>query len=370
MRAMAGGDSAQAGLEGAAVKRSSGVTVIAVLSLLGSLVVLLIGALVAALPFLSSKFGDENSAFPPGVFKLMMGAVALVYILLAAWGIATSVGLFRLRNWARISIIVFAVCLISMGGFSALTFLVMPFPAGPNQQVDAHIVSGVRVVMLSFAAGLLGIGAWWLVYFTRSKVKQQFVPVQALIPGATAGAPGVPFSAPSYGSTVPDRPLSFTVIAWLLLVGAVFLPINIVMRYPAMIFTKVVTGWPAAVYYLALAAVHLYVGIGLLRLQLRARMVAIAYYGFMFVNMGVFYLAPGGSDRMLDLMRKSVRFPWVQAEAWQRQMAQFNTTSFLVLGAVAGLVGMLVPLYFLVTRKQAFENAAAAASSHPIATPS
>lgn len=299
---------------------------------------------------------------------------ALMYVLPAIWGIATSVGLFRLKEWARISIIVFSVLLILMFGFSALIFLVLPFPTPPNQQVDANVASGVRVFMTTFAGGMVGIGVWWLVFFTRARVKQQFVPLQPLVTGATVGAPQLltdsplPASAPA----APSRPLSLTILAWFMLVGCLFVPMSIVLRSPAVFLTKVVTGWPATLYYLAIAVVGLYVGIGLLRLKPLARSVGVAYYGFFFVNKAVFYLAPGGRTRMLDLIQKSLSsFPWVQAEYWQNQVApQFNTTRFFAMGACLGLAGILVPIYFLVTRKQAFERAAAAAANRGLGTAS
>jgi len=356
------------------MRRSIGVTVIAVLSLLGSLFALLMGAFVAALPFFSSKFGSKDSPFSPGFFKLMMLLAALMYLLPAIWGIATSVGLFRLKEWARISIIVFSVLLILMSGFSALMFLVVPFPPPQNQAVDANVASGVRIFMTSFAAGMAGIGIWWLVFFTRAKVKQQFVPPQPLVAGATVGTPHLPQDSPlpTSAPTAPGRPLSLTVIAWLLLAGCMFLPISIFLRYPAAVFTKVLTGWPATLYYVAMVIVQLYVGIGLLRLKPLARSLGVFYYAFFFVNMAVFYLAPGGRSRMLDLMQKSLpSFPWMQAERWQNQiLPQFNTTPFLVMGACLGLLGVLIPLYFLVTRKQAFERAATAAADRGLGTPS
>jgi len=238
------------------MRRSIGVTVIAVLSLLGSLFMLLMAALMVLLPFLSSKVESKESPFSPGFFKLMMLFAALMYLLPAIWGIVTSIGLLRLKEWARISIIVFSVLLILMSGFSALMFLVIPMPLPPNQPAAANVMSGVHVFMTLFAAGLMGIGIWWLVFFTRAGVKQQFVPVPAVVASATLEAPqplpGFPVAVNV--PTVPTRPLSLTIIAWLLLVGCVFLPISILLRYPAAIFTKVVTGWPASAYYLVIVA--------------------------------------------------------------------------------------------------------------------
>jgi hypothetical protein len=362
------------GLEEAAMRRSIGVTVIAVLSLLGSLFVLLMGVCIAVLPFVSSKLGSKDSPFSPGLFKLMMVVGALVYIFPAIWGIATSVGLFRLKEWARISMVVFSVLLILMFGFSALMLLVVPFPTTPNQPVEANVISGVRIFTTCFMAGIVGIGIWWVVFFTRASVKKQFVPIQQPVTGTALEAPLLPpdsLIAASVASA-PTRPLSLTIIAWLLLVGSLFAPISLFLRYPAAIFTKVVTGWPATLYYLAIAVVGLYVGIGLLRLKPLARSVGVAYYGLFFVNMAVFYLAPGGRTRMLDLMQRSQSiFPGVQTQPWKDWNAtQLFDTRFLAVMACIGLLSILAPIYFLVTRRQAFERAAAAAANRGLGTAS
>jgi len=212
----------------------------------------------------------------------------------------------------------------------------------------------------------VGIGAWWLVFFTRAKVKQQFVPVGPLGADAVQEAgsllPGS--SAPICAPTVPARPLSLTVIAWFLLVGCLFVPLSILLKYPAPFFTKVLTSWLAALYYLTVEVVQLYAGIGLLRLRPLARRVAVGYYAFFFVNMAVFYLAPGGRSRMLDMMQTSQSmFPWMRTQPWQGWDAtQLFSTRFLVVTACFGLLWILLPLYFLITRKQAFERAAAPAS--------
>jgi hypothetical protein len=79
----------------------------------------------------------------PAFFSAIVLAASLVYILPATWGMLTSVGLLRLKNWARISIIVFSVLLILMGSFSALTALLIPFFPVPNGTLD----SSVMVVM-------------------------------------------------------------------------------------------------------------------------------------------------------------------------------------------------------------------------------
>ena len=91
-----------------------------------------------------------------------------------------------------------------------------------------------------------------------------------------------------------------------------------------------------------------------------ARKVGIAYYLFVFVNMTIFYLFPGGQVRVLGLMQRSTSF-WMRNQPWPGdQLMLFNWKPFLILGACSALVGVSVPLYFLITRGQAFEAAAAA----------
>ena len=96
------------------MKRSIGVTFSAIVSLLGSALTLGLGVLVIFLLFFfaptRANFSGVASA-PKAIF--VMGA--LVYILPAIWGIITSIGLFCLKNWARISILIFSVILISHG---------------------------------------------------------------------------------------------------------------------------------------------------------------------------------------------------------------------------------------------------------------
>ena len=349
------------------MKRSIGVTVIAVLSLLGSLFTLLMGGLMIALPFFSAAPSSKDSPFTPQFFKVMMFGAALMYILPAAWGIATSIGLFKLKEWARISIIVFSVLLTLMSVFGGLMFLVLPMPPTPNQPTDLHIATAVRVFMATFTGALVGIGVWWLVFFTRPKVKEQFVPPQPLAGGAPVGVTGsMPgFSAQVNAPPIPRRPLSLTVIACLLLAGCLFMPMGLWLRLPGILLTWVLTGWPATLYYAVMIVVQLYVGIGLLRLKPVARTVGVAYYAFFFVNMAVFYLAPGGRSRMVEMMQKSqASMPWIQSQSAQYwdPIQYMSSTPYLVFMAITGLTCTLGPIYFLITRKEAFEKAAAAAN--------
>lgn len=352
------------------MKRSPGVTVIAILSLLGSLFVFLLGAFVALVPFLVSRFNSGASSHPPARSQQVMLVAALVYILPALWGIVTSIELLQLKEWARISMIIFSVLLILMSVMSGLMFLVMPIPPTPNQADAAKVTMILRVFMVSISSAMAGIGVWWLIFFTRARVKQQFLK----LPAAAYGAGALAYLDSTVAAVAPGtstRPVSLTILAWLLLASCLFIPLNLWFHAPAIFLTKLLTGWPATLYMVVVAALNLYIGIGLLRLKIMARKVAVAYYVFFFLNTALFYLAPGGRSRMTEMLQRShSMFAGMKAQAADNQfLTQFNTTPFLMVVSVCSLIGILLPLYFLITRQQAFEQAAAAAEGNTALRP-
>jgi hypothetical protein len=205
----------------------------------------------------------------------------------------------------------------------------------------------------------LAVGIWWLVFFNRANVKRQFTASGSPLPPPVPEIFAVQLSERPLSATErrPQRPLSLTIIAWFLLVGCLFVPLSIALRAPAFVLTKVVTGRPAELYYLVVVALQLYIGIGLLRLKPLARTVGVGYFSFALLNAAVFYLAPGSRARLQALMDyQFALFPWMRT--WLRQWeVQFNPMPSLYVGACMGLILVAVPLYFLITRKQAFEKA-------------
>jgi hypothetical protein len=338
--------------------RSTGVTVISILSLLGSLLTLAMGLLVLGVTVFIPHGHPTQFPGSAAAFKAIMAAASLVYLLPAIWGVATAIGLWKLKNWARISMIVFSAFLGFMGAVTGLVMLVMPFPSVPAAGPDPAVMATVRIVMGGFWLALMGIGIWWLAFFTRAKVAEQF----ARPPLGSSGAglseesqriDGLVLEQSGVGKT--KRPLSITIIAWLLLVGCLFMPLALVFRLPAALFTSLVAGRTAFLVYLCFIVAQLCIGIGLLRLKAVARVGAIAYFVFGFVNTAVFYLAPGSRARLAALLEseRSI-FPWIGPFQGQAQY-QLNFTPSVILGSIVGLVLVAVQLYFLITRKRAFE---------------
>lgn len=302
------------------MKRSLGVTFAAVVALLGSLATLLMG-LFLVLFLILSNYAPKSPALHTTVTLLS----ALILIVPAGLGIATSVGLFRLKRWARISILIFAALLALMGFFTP--FFLLTAPAPPNTGQAPEIWRYTQIALSVFYFFLAAIGVWWLVFFNRKAVKDQFTAGQPLAPDA--------------------RPVSITVIGWLLILGVLSIPISLGLHLPGMLFGYTFTGWLAVLWYLILAGIGLYAGVGLLRLDPRGRLVAIYYLVFGALNGALVYLLPGYSQRMATVMnsmpagfRPGSNEPPALPNPW--------------LLAIFIFVFLFVQLYFLIREKAAF----------------
>jgi hypothetical protein len=222
----------------------------------------------------------------------------LIYLLPAIWGLASSIGLFRLRNWARISTTLFSVLLIPMGAFEGLGALVLLISSRTNGGLGGQLPAVAQAVMAVFYLALISIGGCWIVFLTRQAVREQFIQLVRAHSAARSyqapqpvlrPQPAIPAGTP--GEMQP--PVSITVIGCLLLAGCFFMTWGVVLRTPVVLFTNELTGSAAVAFYLTSIALHAYIGIGLLRLRRAARMMGIAYFLSWMLSSAVFYFAPG-----------------------------------------------------------------------------
>ncbi|HEY2236376.1 MAG TPA: hypothetical protein VGK01_23090, partial [Candidatus Angelobacter sp.] len=178
-------------------------------------------------------------------------------------------------------------------------------------------------------------------------------------PGATTPTDVAPLPTPPIAApTRPARPLSISIIAWFILAGCIFLPFSIVLRAPTVLFTAILTGWRAVILLSLFGALHLYMGIALLKMKSSGRLVGMGYYIFGLLNTAIFYLAPGRSARITRLLdaEQSI-FPWLRS-AQTDSPFMGDITPFLVIGAIFGIAVCVVFLYFLIAAKPAFDRAA------------
>jgi hypothetical protein len=97
---------------------------------------------------------------------------ATVFIGLGGWGIASGLGIVKMREWARISMLAFGAILFAIAAFGALEMALDP-NAGLVFLQGGYLGSG-RPEMMAFYGGLGALGAFWLYFFSRNNVKARF----------------------------------------------------------------------------------------------------------------------------------------------------------------------------------------------------
>jgi hypothetical protein len=145
----------------------------------------------------------------PGFVLSVMIFAILFYLALAAWAIATVVGLFRMRSWARISIMIIGGGLVAIGLFSTAVSVAMPAMMKSMPPIPGVDPALMRIVFLIVAALWLfvaAVGVWWLVYFALRNTREAFAQAAAQR-GLSPTSAGTSAAYP-----VPSSPMSdFTV---------------------------------------------------------------------------------------------------------------------------------------------------------------
>lgn len=282
------------------MKSSVGVTLCAVVVLIGSALTL-VAAAGAAFVFLgpmSSQLFDPAS-LPPGADVRTMrafgaGGAAMLGVF-GSLGIATGIGLIRLWRWARYSAMICAAFLAFFAVISAAGVLLVPMPAAQSN-VPATFIYLMAGVYLLFAAAAGGF-----IYFLARRATAAQFDGQLVAPGPRT------------------RPLAVTVIAWIMLVsGLMMLPSVLLITLPAVFLGFVFTGGTAKAFYVIYMLAYLVIGAGLLKRTAQTLPAAIGLHGLMIVN-ALIMLVPSVWQRyhtavtsMSTLMASQPTSPWAQ----------------------------------------------------------
>jgi hypothetical protein len=354
------------------MRRSVGVTISAVIVLVGSGLTLLYAAFVALASLALTTFQRDQQFL--GVFA----AVGFLFLVgFGAWGIATGVGLIQLREWARISILIFSALLVFGTLMSAVVTALLPFGSfAPQQSGDdfTQFLFVMRVVLMSAYGSVMLLGIWWLYFFMKAATREQFAARRAApAPAfAAAGTYASPVAAHDAGLAYAEppmrrlgRPVSITVIAALFLIGACMAPISFLQMsvmfpgvgVPFMLFGTILTGTPALIGLSIFLALRGIAGVGLLKLQPWARTTAICLEAFGLVNTILSFGLPSGraafSRWMTAIMDANFRRLHLSDRA--RLPPGFPYISeFTVIGAIFAVPVSVAILWFLVKEKDAF----------------
>lgn len=341
------------------MKRPIGVNFSAVLLLLGSLFQLLMAFVMALsgafLPLQTGSGGvpGASAATPmPPWMSTFMYVISVFCLTLAVWGIVTTVGLFRLRNWARYSVLVIGggialIGLVSMLTTLLLVFIPIPLPSSvdtsqlPNAQVFVRIMFAVTALFYGIVGG---IGVYWLVYFNLKRVRVIFAGVAVEFAGAAGQLPGGPVqlagTPAEFAVALPQplknpRPFLVSVLAVLNLIGAGCCLLMALLPIPAVLGGVIFHGWERSAIYFIFAAIQAAVGVGLWRLSEWGRRVALAMTALGVVQCGVYVLRPSLLLRYNKEMNQMMGIAQPQLPARLQSIMYSSMFGFSVLFCVA-----------------------------------
>jgi hypothetical protein len=339
------------------VRRPAGVVVAAVvLGLMAGIGIL--GGLVST----GVAIFMQNPAVPmvPGVRIVMVltTAMMLCFFLFCGW---TVVGLFRMRLWARYSILViggleFCFCALLCGMMLLLRSAPPPMAVMPAPMS----FQAVLLVTAAFYGFLSLIGAWWLVYFNLAPVRAAFAGMPAPVLATAAGEPAV-LAAQSQSAApaaaVPGWRIVIIVWACLMLFSIVGLPMVLVMHMPLFLFGMVFRGTAATALLLALFAVQIFLGVGLLKKWRAAWYVALAWQVYT-VAFFLAFLAPGIWAKFMAYEDEIMgRWGVTMATPNRTQMVAMNPRPFMAIGFVFGAAIVVLLTVALFQRREDYLQA-------------
>jgi len=332
------------------MKRSGDVTASAIILFCGSglMVLMAVGMIV----------GAAVTPLPPEQ-RAVQYVVPIFYGLEAAWGIATGVGILQLRPWARISMIVMSAMTIFFTVCGALGMMAVPLLL---QQTPGTPPAAIRVVMfvgLIIMAVPLAIAIWWLVLFTRARVRVEFATRgAAAVPSAAPGTAVATNFSPAFAAapSAPEIPISVRVIAIMFLVFGGFallsVPFAIRTRIPNVMMGILIQGRTAWVYGVVFALVQIGLCVAVLKRRAWALdgLIVVALLGV--VNSVLFAISPSRKVLFDTIMQREKLPAGVDANI----MSSFMN-SMLPISVGIGVLLWAVVLYFFFTRRRAFRAA-------------
>lgn len=148
--------------------RTTGVIFSAVMIFAAGLITFLFGALTMWMGIAYATRTDSR----PGYFGPFAIPAAVVLIGLGGWGVSSGVGIVRMREWARISMLAFGAIFVVIAAFGALEMALDP-RLGVTY-MEGIYVGSARPEMMAFYGVIAALGVFWLGFLSRKRVKAQF----------------------------------------------------------------------------------------------------------------------------------------------------------------------------------------------------
>jgi hypothetical protein len=278
----------------------------------------------------------------PAALRPFLYGVWIVLILCALFVVVVGIQVIRLRNRARISLLVIAGLMLFFGLMGMVVIFVTLFISTP---ADPRISQGLLATILAVIYGIpTAISIWWLILFTRSPVVARFHASRALEP------PRLPSAMFVFNN--PECPLAIRIVGWYLgsfLIVIPFIPF-LPGSVPAMYFGHMFFGPAAIAIYILNFALISIPGIGLLLLKRWSYSLTVASQVLASANAIYTTLSPSYEANIRSLFEK-MNVPTLPS----------NVEQMLRYSRYFSLIGLLIPIAILitlwVTRRKFYEAA-------------
>lgn len=305
---------------------SSSVVAAAIVGILTSLFAIL--SAVAAIAGMTLLPAQSNAAAIPPFAKALAILIMGLLACLAIFGIFTSVGVLRLKKWARISMLVWGAV---MAAFCGIVLLFMSFAPLPEVPSNAQVSLPYFRVLIMFIYGIPTlIGIWWLLLFNQKSVKEQFLSV-ALTDGQLPAPPQ------------PRCPLPLAILAGFSIFSAGFSLLLPLTNFPVnvILFGHRFQGSFGVVLFYLSAGIFLVGATGMLRLKRWSYPLMLGQY-FFWMASGTITLVSPSYDRNIQEIMSQMSLP----EGSMGQAAFAQTRVFGALSLIPGVLLIWLLLYY------------------------
>lgn len=270
-------------------RASAGVIIAAVVAAIGSVLTMFCLAL-GAMGLYLTPAGKSSPGVPPIPPSALAaaGIMLVVMFALAIFGFCTGIGLFLLKNWARISALIWAGFTVFFCFLALLFILVLPFPAVPT--ASGVSMTAVKGMLALFYGVPIMIGVWWLILFNQKSTKAQFTGTSVV------AAPELPAKL--------RCPLPVAIIAGFMLisVAGMFLMPLLHMPITVIFFGNRLRGESGAFLFASSAVLYLAAALGLLTLKRWSYSLAIGLQAFYMVSGAVTFLRRNFAQNLQEVV--------------------------------------------------------------------
>ena len=333
-------------------RASTSIIVAGIFAILGGVLGVFCSLLALVVFSTAAGAGVSAVAFPAALRPFLYG-IWLFQIFCALFVVALGIQVIRLRNWARVALLVVAGLMLFFGAIGIVVMLVTLFVSTPaDPRISQRFVAAILAVIYGIPTV---ISIWWLILFTHRSVVAQFQASAALRP------PGPPSVMAVFNN--PECPLPIRIVGWYLGSFVIVIPFIPFLpnSIPAVFFGHMFSGPAAmALYALSFALISI-PGIGLLLLKGWSYPLTLASQLLVSANAIYTTLSPSYETNVRVILEKmSVpSFP-------------SDTEQMLHYSRYFSLLGLLIPVAILVTlcvARHKFHEAANRASQPTLATP-